>query len=47
MFHYDYHRELTIQFPDSVVFAAVYYNNIWESKNFPFVGYARSLHRPH
>src|ERR1700733_6486927 len=26
-------------FPDRVVFVAVYYNNIWESKSFPFVGH--------
>jgi hypothetical protein len=39
--------ELTIQFPERVVFVSVYYNNIWKSKSFPFVGYARSHHCPH
>jgi len=27
--------------PDRVAFIAVYYNNIWESKSFPFVGQAQ------
>ena len=28
-------------FPIRVTFAAVYYNNIWESKSFPFVGHTQ------
>jgi hypothetical protein len=32
-------------FPDRVAFTAVYYNNIWESKSFPFVGHTQFRRR--